>query len=255
MHEFLSSLAEAIKLRATTSIVGSYFIFWAVIHWQAIYTTLLVSEDEIANKFGMLKNEYINVYFIQPQANVFYWAGFLIPALGVFLWIWVLPNLLFLRSFSAERDYKFNKRKRVIQDRLDLKEIEDRTAKKAERIADKELATAKKELEATRIELNTAMVNLEKQKQELNTTDAKELSQERKYKSFMERPDAKAVLNDIEESIYGHYGYIEHTDYNDRVLYTLDPKSLSVAHTNELVDIDGNSISLTSLGKYFLSKN
>jgi hypothetical protein len=253
MNELSHSIAEAIKFRATTSILGTYFLFWLVLHWQALYTTLFVNEDLILKKFDLLKNEYINQYFIQPHVDsLSFWAGILIPLLMTYLWIWILPRLLFIRAFKREREYKYQKRSEVIRDQIKLKQLEEELAEKNANIADLELEAAKKELSAAQNELNTVKSALEVERVFQNTEKLSD--NEKSYNDFMKKKNATKILNDIKECIYVYNGRLERPSYN----YTLDTDSYVAADTNKLVTkvktTSYPSIELTELGRYFLSR-
>lgn len=250
MQEISNSIAEAIKFRTTTSILGTYFLFWLVFHWQALYTTFFTNEDLIIGKFDMLKNEYINIYFIQPHfdSSSFY-IGILIPALMTYLWTWVLPNLLFIRAFKKEREYKFNKRSKIIEDQIKLKNLEEELALKNANIADLESEAAQKELLTTQSELAKLKSELEA-KMAFNEDAVSE--EERRYREFMKRPQAKKILEDIKICIYQYGGRLK----NLNRAYKLDTDSYVTADTNKLVitSATGEYIELTDLGRYFLSK-
>lgn len=64
MGEITSTIAEVIRNRATSTTLVTYSFFWLGWHWQGVYTTLFTSENKIYEKFGLLKNEYINHYFL-----------------------------------------------------------------------------------------------------------------------------------------------------------------------------------------------
>lgn len=252
MNELSSSIAEAVKLRATTSLLGTYFLFWAAIHWQAFYTTIFVSEEIISNKFNLTKNEYINSYFIQPSFDSeHYWLGVIIPAILTYLWIWVFPDLLFLRAFKRERKYKFEKRSEIINDQIRLKRLEEEIAEKNANIANLELEAAKKELSAARSELSKTKSQLEVERI-FKTEEPSE--NEKLYKDFMRKKNAKQILSDIKECIYEHNGRLSRPIAD----YTLAIDSLVAADTNKLISrVKGAgypTIELTDLGKYFLSK-
>jgi hypothetical protein len=259
MEEIWKSVAEAIKLRATTALVGSYFLFWAATHWQVIYTTIFVSEKEIVKKFGMLKNEYINTYFLQPRwDDVWFYISLLIPFVLVYLWIWILPKMLFIKSFHVERDYKLSKRQRILSDQTALKRLEKSLADESKDVARAELEKAKDQLEATQKELEAAKNSL--RVKELIEKDQKDTDSDeymaQKYQDFMYRGDAEKILEDVSNCVYGHFGNIIETDQYDHVRYRLDSNSLAIADTHRLVEItsDNRKIALTDLGKYFLSK-
>jgi hypothetical protein len=253
MNELSQSIAEAIKFRVTTSILGTYFLFWLIFHWQAIYTTIFVSEDFILSEHRLLKNEYINQYFIQPNlSSVTFWIAILAPALLTYLWIWILPKLLFIKAFKMEGEYKYEKRSEVIKDQIRLKKLEEELAQKNANIADLELEAAKKDLSAVRNELTKVKSALEVQK--VFQTTEKLTDNEKLYREFVKKKNATEILNNIKECVYVYNGRLERPAQG----YSLDTDSYVAADTNKLVArIQGASyptIGLTDLGKYFLSR-
>ncbi|HET6747466.1 MAG TPA: hypothetical protein VFH06_05160 [Candidatus Saccharimonadales bacterium] len=253
MNELSHSIAEAIKFRATTSILGTYFLFWLVFHWQAFYVTFFVNEDLILTQHHILKNEYINQYFIQPRPDsISFWVCIIVPGILTYLWIWVLPKLLFIKAFKREREYTYEKRSQVVKDQIRLKKLEEELAKKNVNIADLELDATKKELSAAKNELSKVRSELEVQRVFHATEELTD--NEKQYREFMKKDNAHKILDDIKECIYKYSGRLDRPSYN----YTLNTDSYVAADTNKLVRrIKGTTyptIELTDLGRYFLSK-
>lgn len=241
MSEFFKSFTEWMQKRATTSIIGTYAVFWAAYHWQVIYTTMFVSENKVYEKFHLLKNEYISTYFLG-----FHWdrletyLAYLVPALLTFVFIWVLPTYLFIPSFKVERKYKLDRRRIVIKGDI---EMEKERAKLVEEntkvlVAEKEAAVIEKEIE----EIDPNKLN-----------DAE-------YEKFMEATDASDTLDHIKTILYGMYNgrLSSYTSGTRTVRPPEDPDAIAKAHANGLIEITTDptqtTIRLTEKGKYFLKK-
>ncbi|HEY8993005.1 MAG TPA: hypothetical protein VIM37_04140 [Candidatus Microsaccharimonas sp.] len=237
MNEFFSSLLEHMHRRATTSIIATYVFFWATYHWQGIYTTFFVGQDQIFAKFGLLKNEYVNKYFFGNVNDPSYYLGILIPGILTWLFIWVLPTVLFIPAFKQERAYKLNRRKIVLAGDRHFEEEKEKFA-----------LQATKTIEA-QIEQKTA-------EQEIVALDP-DMQRQQQFEEFISKPNGSYSLDAIIEAIYKSAGhmtrYIRDGSWAGK---DVDPDALALAHSNELVEIDadGDKISLTEKGKYFISR-
>jgi hypothetical protein len=238
MDEIYKSIGEAIRNRATTALVGTYSIFWSIYHWQGIYTSLFVSEDHIFEKFHMLKNEYVNTYFfgLHGFGDSQYYLGILIPLALTFIFIWVLPEFLFIHAFKKERDYKTAKRKIVLKAEADIQKIKTTLANESSKALDAEIVRIEKEQEI----------------KQLNPSKEFELE----YEEFKQNSDYQD-LEEIIEAVYEHQGNFKEYS-NGNILY--DPKvskeALALAHSNGLININNNAetIDLTEKGKFFVSR-
>lgn len=244
MNEFFKSFTEWMQKRATTSIIGTYAAFWAAYHWQVLYTTLFVSEEKVYEKFGLLKNEYLDKHFLEFRVDDFdsYWA-YILPAILTVIFIWVLPKYVFIPSFKEERKYKLERRKIVIKGDIEMEKERARLAQQNTKVlaAEKKAAEIEKEIE----EIDPNKLN-----------DAE-------YERFMEANDAAEVLDHIKTILYGGFnGRI--TRYHDGQRWIQppeEPDAIARAHANDLIELisfdnapNQTAIKLTEKGKYFLKK-
>ncbi|HSX29795.1 MAG TPA: hypothetical protein VLE73_04530 [Candidatus Saccharimonadales bacterium] len=236
MSELTDSIAEAIRKRVVSAALGTYFFFWAAFHWQGIYTTLFTGEDKIYDKFGLLKNEYVNTYF-------FGWHGwssvpaYLLPLLLTIVFIWPVPKYVLIHAYRQEQRHKVDKRRVKIEEEEKIEIKKERLALQAQRTLEAEINTAKKEQQAA--------------KQDPRIVWQKE------YNAFAKN-GLVHFLGEIAESVYKHGGRV--TTYYDkdlgrRVGIDLPKDGIAVAHTNDLVQVEGERIGLTEKGKFFLGQS
>ena len=241
MDDFFKSLGESIKKRAASAFLGTYTVFWGLFHWQGIYTTLFVDEKAIIDKFGLLKNEYVDKYFFGYEGwnDWLFYLGFLLPLLLTFCFIWFLPKYVLIPAFKKEREYKFNKQKIIIDHEIQIEKHRASLASASE----KTLAAEEK------------VIQKEKAIVELDPTKAWEVEYERFNKSGLIN-----ILSQLVDSIYKHSGHIKRYYDEQRetwVSFGVDSDSIALAHSNGLVNIseDGQRISLTEKGRYFVQQN
>jgi hypothetical protein len=241
--DFLSSLFEAVKFRVTTSIVATYVFFWVAMHWQGFYTALFVDQEAILIKYKMLKNEYIETYFFGFHPDqVWFWTGYVLPAVAAIVFIWVLPRFVFLPAFKVERKYKLERKLVILEN--------DRAYEKAKASVVKQRAQRKK--------AEVAVVQAEQIIEEADPTKV----YEREYMAFRRRPRSRQVLEELKECIYDYNGYLKvpATRTANGAQYKIDTDTLAVSHANELVDIIasntslGDKLQLTQKGKYFIAQ-
>jgi hypothetical protein len=240
MSEFFKSLLEAMHRRTATSIIGTYFTFWALFHWQVFYVTLFVSQQIIFTKFGMMKNEYINHYFLGIRLDqLSYYFDFLAPVLLTWLYIWKLPDWLFIRSFKVERRHKLDKRIVLIEGETELE-------KKRLELASQNTKTLVEEKKAVAVEQEIIKIDPTK-------------GLDKEYEQYIKRPYGKGSLIEIKDTVYKHFGFIG--DYqnpsNGRFeVNHVNSNYIAMAHTNGLIKFnkDNTQITLTDKGLHFLSR-
>jgi hypothetical protein len=240
MSEFFKSLFESMHRRATTAVVGTYATFWALFHWQVFYVMLFVDENKIYEKYGYLKNEYINIYFLNPRySDVYYYLGFLLPALLTWLYIWKLPRWLFMPSFKEERRYKFEKQIFLLEEEKQLETKRTQLAVQSVKTLEEEKKVVKAEKEIIKLDPTKIL--------------------DREYREFIVKTYARETLQEIKNTVYAHYGFLgQYTNPSsgyDGVNHT-NPDYIAMAHTNGLIEFNNKNtqINLTEKGRYFLSK-
>lgn len=236
MSEITDSIGEAIRKRVVSATLGTYLFFWMAFHWEGIYTTLFTSQDLIYEKFGLLKNEYVNQYFFGWHGwySLF---GYILPLALTILFVWPIPKYILIHAYRQEQRHKVDRR------RVRIEEEEKIEAKK------EDLAIqTKKTLEA---EIETAVV--EKKAEKTDPT----IGWQKEYNSF-EKSGLINYLSDIAEAVYKHGGRVSKYYDNDLSEWTginLPKDGLAVAHTNDLISIKNERIMLTEKGKFFLSQS
>lgn len=236
MSELSDSIAEAFRKRAVSATFGTYFFFWAAYHWQALYATFFTSQDIIFAKYRLLKNEYVNQYFFEWHG----WStilGYLLPFVLTIIFIWPMPKYFLLHAYRQEQRNKVDRR------RIRLVE-EQKIEVKKESLA----LQTKKTLQA---EIDTSKTELQAKKQ-----DPKILWQ-KEYDSFSK----SGLINNlpsIADSVYIHGGRVAR--YYDKELgrwvgTDLTKDAIAIAHTNDLIEIMNDRITLTEKGKFFLGQS
>jgi hypothetical protein len=237
MDKFLDSISEYYKGRVTSIFIGSLMAFWAAWHWQVFITLFFVSEDAIYKQHHLLKNEYINHYFLGVEQGLIpYSLGYIVPLILTLIYIWVLPKWVFLLSYKAE-----------IQHKTDRK-IE---RAKEERRLDKQLNT----LQMDEIKEEVSVANEVKVLEKISPARAKAQSYETDFKRFIRNETNVDSLGVIHSTIYKHYGNIGEytTPGGDWSRNDVSSDLIARADLNGLVNLEGGGkVSLTEKGKYFL---
>lgn len=237
MDDFFRSIGEAIKKRANSAFLGTYALFWATFHWQGIYTTLFTDQDKIYEKFTLLKNEYAAQYFFGYKGwdDWAFYLSFFIPLLLTYAFIWLAPRYVLLPAFIKEREYKVNKQRVIFDNEMVMENYKTRLADRS-----KETIQAQEQL-----------VRKEKDLERLDPT----IAWSKEYEKLLESGLANS-LKEIAESIYKHGGRVErYVEHNSWRGIDLNKDTIAIAHTNGLIEINDDRISLTDKGKYFLRQS
>ncbi len=224
--------------RARTRLYGTFLFWMLVVHAQIILTWIFVSQDLIYKATGLLKNEYIGYTYFRVGDGDFWRTEalrILIAVALTWLMIWVLPKTLLAKAYDRELTDDYRRKEKKIGKDMEL----ERTK---QRLSDVKIQTVEKEEEV-----------IEKQ-EDLEQKEFREWDKE--YKAVSPAL-LKSVLEDIADSIYQHSGHIK--NYVGPGGRWIDPQietdSVAMAHSMELVDLSNeNVISLTTKGKYFLSR-
>ena len=239
MDGFLKSVGEAIRRRSTSAVIGTYSFFWITMHWQGVYTGIFVDQNTIYQKYGLLKNEYLNTYFFSPQEVGylnFLW-GLLLPLLLTYVFIWVLPKFIFIRAFIEERDYKLEKQKILIDNEIKLEQHRQKLADTSAQAIDAEKRVAKKEKELEKVDPT--------------------FSWKKEFELF-DRSGLTKVLGPISSAVYTNGGRLRpewSKESSKWIGVELNNDVLAIAHTNGLIEIENERISLTEKGKYFIGQS
>lgn len=237
MDNFFKSIGESISKKASSGFLCAYTFFWVTFHWEGIYTTIFTDQEKIFERFGLLKNEYVAKYFFGYKGwdDWYFYAGFLLPLGLSYGFIWLLPRFVLLPAFVKEREYKLNKQKVVIGNEIKIEAHRAALATKSKKALEAEEKVAKKRKNLAELDPGIAW------------------SQE--Y-SLFEDSGLSGILSVIAESVYEHGGHVKRYVKNNRWTgIDLDRDTIAIAHTNDLIDISDDTISLTDKGKYFLGRS
>ena len=230
----MNAIFEYVRKRAVSTILVSYTVFWAIFHWQGIYTTIFVNQDIIYGKYGSLKNEYVNKYFfgfnwsnILTIHNLEILLGWIIPAGLAYFYIWWLPRLVINPAYKREINYK--------KDR----ELEKLKAEKKRQDEERKLIEKQTATEEAKIEL----ANKKAEVSERNPV----IGWQEEYREFILNEDAVSSFDELLEIVYSRRSF----DI-DRDIDKIRPESLLLVDIWGLTKIvNNNRINLTDKGKYF----
>jgi len=239
MDGFFNSIISYFKTRAASAFIGAYVVFWLIYHWQFLVALLFVSQEFIYEKFGMLKNEYIDRYLLGLGQGIEYFLlGFIVPLLLTVGFIWILPKLILIHSYRAEIRHKTN-----------LYIAKDEEERRRDSILNELNKQEIREEKQVAIEVNKLA--------KVNPQLATEQKYKKEFQKFANYPNNLLALEAISKTVYNHNGNIgDYTDIDG--MYKSNNVSrdlIAIAHVNDLVEFKGlgnNSITLTKKGKEFL---
>jgi len=214
-NELVESTNIALKERIYSPFYGYFITAWVFINWKLLYIAFFVGQDNILQKTGLLRYDYLRQFF-PNHWSLDFWLNFIAyPLFATIIFFWFLPYVT--------RIYY----RKSIKNQIKLKIIEIQETKK-ETKEEKELLVEeiKKAKEEKRAEKETPEILWKK--------EFEEFSKSRLFPSF------SMIIN----SVYESGGY-----YRSRVPIDI----LSYADTQNLIKISGDTISLTDKGKYFIS--
>lgn len=229
MNELFSSFVEYWNKRTKTQFYGWFIFWWIVLHAQYFYTLLFVDQQIIYAEKKMLKNEYIWSEIIKYNSLGWWLMQIVLLGLTLFLtWfmVWIFPHYVLLRFYKKERTNELERQ------RIKFKHQKEQ-AKEKERylVAEKAVITAENGVKDEQAILNSAWYN-----------DFLQFKKTNLFNKF----------SDIEESLYGHNGFIRVDDFD--ILFNIDKSVLAYVDAEGLVNIDGNTISLTEKGRFFMKQ-
>ena len=229
----MEALLEYIKQRSVSTYVVSYSVFWSMIHWEKIYTTLFVSQDLIMQETGLLKSIYVKncVPTLGLVGICGVIVGAVVPAILAFCYVFFLPYFLDW-IYKREIKHRINREVVKIEESVRIDEAEEKRAE----------ARAKK---------SSAELKLSKTRAEMVKNDPEILWSE-EYNDFMaEQSGAKNVLDQLQQLIFTYDGDLTRV-HNSRIV---SKDGAAVCYINGLIEYRGimNEVaSLTEKGRYFL---
>ena len=233
MGEITSAISESIRNRAASVALITYSIFYAGFHWQRFYAMLFVDEEIIFSKFGLLKNEYLDIYFFGWRNGEMLW-GILIPLALTIIFIWPFQRHILIKAYKIEQENKTERRK--------VKLVE---TQKIEKFKSELIKEESKTIKAEKVKID-AEKELSESKIKAAKTDPTILW-DNEFKAF-EESHHSVDLDNIINIVYQHNGY-----YQGRI----DADSLAYFDAEGLIKIDPGSrlVDLTEKGKYFVKRS
>jgi hypothetical protein len=229
-NEFIESTQGAVKDRLTSPFYGYFIFVWLLVNWKFLYISLLVSQDKIFEKTGLLRHEYLASLI--PKGWGGWWCFVLFPFLLTIFIFWILPygTRIFFR-----KDIRNKKALRII-------ELQEDKAEKVERqgVVQEEVRLLSKQEELAN-------------KQRSLKSKSPEILWEGEY-NVMKKTSWVNELKKLYELIYQDDGYT--VDGNGKS--NVDSALLAYAHSNGLIEYtksdryDSRLVVLTEKGKYFI---
>lgn len=231
----MDGILEYLKRRANSTFLTAATAFWIIFHWEGICTLLFTDQQFIMDKYGLLKNEYLNQYFFgfRIQEDVWGWLYeiiiFLAPFVLAYLYVWWLPKFVTNPCYKRETEFKVDRR--IIKLQADEK-VAEQSAKKTKA----EVAEVNEQTKLTEARRKAVEKNPETKWQQDFRTFQKEIATWR------------IVMDNLTNLIYEHQG---DADYS-----SIEPDEIMICDVNGLINIDTshNRATLTEKGKFFLKK-
>lgn len=220
----IKEVFEYINKKSYSTIIIVFAVFWLICHSQGFATMFFTDQDLIFEKYGLLKNEYLNRYFFGNICDIDFWIRCLLPFVLTWLYIWRLPKWIINRAYEKQINYKV--------DRDLIKEkAQQRLIKEKKRTTQEEVANKKEQ------------VRLAEENKKLEDT-APEAMWEKEYKEFVKTNDCSSIFSQLRNVVYENKGFIR----PERI----SSKNLMICDTNGLIVINSGVCSITEKGKYFL---
>ncbi|MFA7252604.1 MAG: hypothetical protein WC027_02000 [Candidatus Paceibacterota bacterium] len=222
-NEITNSVKNEVKKRLSSSIYGTFVIFWLVCHWRFVLTIFFVSEDLILKQTGLLKNDYLLFNYFDV-GSLYFWSSWSLPFLFTYAAIWMLPKYVLIPAFK--------------------KEAQDQTIKKVFELNEEKLVIV-------------AQTNLEKENAKQVTEVAKQVVQEKKIRDTNPKIEWDADYINFSKNGYANIflNFLNKFYSGDRYLHYFSPNDVSYFDALGLIKIDKNSVdTLSDKGKYFALK-
>lgn len=235
----MGAILEYLKRRAASTVLVAYTIFWAILHWEGIYTTIFIDQQHILEQHHIMKNEYVNTYFfgIHWWTSGVWWelARMILPIFLAYLYVWWLPKLTNL-CYRRELQFKNERRKMKLKAEADLAQATQEKVEKETEQVDAEIKLKQKEAEA----------------QELNPESIWDIE----FEKLLENEKGREALDDLKKVIYECGGSIV---YNNKRQMSSD--SQMICDIYGLMELDtsndpvfGVGYVLTDKGRHFMKR-
>ena len=227
----MKELFEYLNKKSYSTLIFVFIVFWIICHSQGFATMFFTDQDLIFQKYGMLKNEYLNQFFFGNFCDYDFWIRALLPFFLTAFYIWAMPWLIINRAY-----------KKQVNDRVDREIIKEEAQQK---LIKKQKATTKEESALKKEQVKLA----EENKKLENKTP--EVIWDEEYKEFTKKYDYRDILSRLRDVIYQHQGFIY--GYNTEYITS---ESLMACDTNNLITMNMNTktCSITDKGRYFLRR-
>ena len=220
----VKEILEYLNRKASSTLIFVFVIFWIICHSQGFATMFFTDQNLIFQKYGLLKNEYLQRYFFGNFCDFDFWARTLLPFFLTWFYIWILPKLLINRAY-----------KKQINDKIDREIIKEEAQQK---LIKKQKETTKEEVAAAK-----EQVKLVKENKKIED-ETPEMTWEKAYDDFTKIDGYNIALAQLREVMYSHQGFIRRE--------WISSNSLMICDTNGLINITGNTGLITDKGKFFL---
>ena len=107
-NEIYSSWKDTMKKRASSSLYGTFVLYWLIFHWNFVYTLFFVSEDIIWNSMNLFKNDYLVKIFFN-YTEVSFYLFWVLPIIFTWLTIWIFPEYIVIPAFKKEEENETRK--------------------------------------------------------------------------------------------------------------------------------------------------
>lgn len=237
----LQLLIDFFSGKAKTRIYTTFLGWLLIFHVDVIFIAVFTDQTILYDKTGLLKGEYVWVYL----SHFGLWSiavelvRLIFTALMTYVMIWVLPQYINAKSYSAELEVEYSLRKMKV--------------KKEEELNKREGVAVQQQLENIQNEKKVAV-------ERVKIKDSPEtLKWDTEFDDFMSKSNAVDTLDELRNTVYAEGGNL--FQYKAASGWTTEPHgvkpdNLALADTNDLVTFTdkGKLISLTPKGKYFLKR-
>lgn len=232
MGDFWSSVLEYFKARVKSQVYGIFAFWWIVLHFNYFTALLLVDQQLIYSKTGLLKDEYLYKTYLNLEEPTF-WLSLIATIVLTFLTIYLFPKIFFNPSYKIEKKYQYERKRVKFQHDKEVERL--RTA-------------------VTSQEVKKLDEELKKEKRTETLAERRESGWRQEYERFR-KSTLFSSFEEIKESVYERFGYIKVTSEGN-IVFSIDPDLLAYAHANDLIKMDTEEqvISLTEKGKYFMKR-
>ncbi len=225
----MKELFEYLNKKASSTIIFVFAVFWVMCHFQGFTAMIFTDQDLIFQKYGLLKNEYLQKYFFVNFCDLCFWIRNVLPFFLTWFYIWIMPKIVINRAYERQINYKVDRA--IIKEQAQQRLIKERNE------------TTKEEISSKKEQIRLAEENkkLENRTEEIWN---------REYNEFIKIPNYDDILSKLRYVIYERQGAI----VDGYGANNIASEYLMVFDTNDLITINGKICSITDKGKFFLTQ-